>query len=85
MLRRESLYSNQLQRWRREFAARGVEGLGKSAPGPKPKFTPEQKEIERLKLQNRRLQKKLDVAEGCVELPKKALWMLEHLDNEKDS
>jgi len=82
LLRRESLYSNQLQQWRREFAEGGLAGLDKSAPGPKARLTAEQKEIERLKLQNQRLQKKLAVAEGCLELQKKALWMLDHLNNE---
>jgi transposase len=43
LLRRESLYSNQLQQWRREFAADGVAGLSKSAPGPKARLTAEQK------------------------------------------
>jgi transposase-like protein len=71
LLRRESLYSNQLQQWRREFAADGVAGLSKSAPGPKARLTAEHKDIERLKLQNQRLQKKLAVAEGCLELQKK--------------
>lgn len=85
LLRRESLYSNQLQQWRREFAADGVAGLSKSAPGPKARLTAEQKEIERLKLQNQRLQKKLAVAEGCLELQKKALSMLEHMSNENGS
>lgn len=33
LLRREKLYSNQLQQWRREFAENGVAGLSKSAPG----------------------------------------------------
>jgi transposase len=36
MLRREHLYSNQLQQWRREFAAEGVAGLSKTVPGPSP-------------------------------------------------
>lgn len=36
LLRREHLYSNQLQQWRREFAEKGVRGLSKSSPGPPP-------------------------------------------------
>jgi hypothetical protein len=64
------------------IAEGGLAGLDKSAPGPKARLTAEQKEIERLKLQNQRLQKKLAVAEGCLELQKKALWMLDHLNNE---
>lgn len=79
---RESLYSNELQRLRREFGAGGLAGLDKSASGPKARLTAEQKEIECLKLQDQRLQKKLAVAEGWLELQKKALRMLDHLNNE---
>ena len=45
VLRREKLYSNQLQQWRKEFAENGVAGLSKSAPGPASKLSAEQKEI----------------------------------------
>ena len=41
LLRREKLYSNQLQQWRKEFAENGVAGLSKSAPGPAPKLSAE--------------------------------------------
>ena len=34
LLRREKLYSSQLQQWRRELLEGGIEGLGKSKPGP---------------------------------------------------
>jgi Fic family protein len=34
ILRREKLYSNQLQQWRREFAEQGAEGFGRSKPSP---------------------------------------------------
>lgn len=36
------LYSSQLNEWRRELAADGVERLAKSAPGSAPKTIPEQ-------------------------------------------
>ncbi len=42
LLRREKLYSNQLQQWRRELAEQGLDGLNKSAPGPASKKTAEQ-------------------------------------------
>lgn len=48
LLRREKLYSNQLAQWRRELAEDGLAGLSKSAPGPVPKKTAEQKRIEQL-------------------------------------
>jgi len=47
LLRKEKLYSNQLQQWRREFAERGIAGLAKTAPGPQARLTPEQREVER--------------------------------------
>ena len=43
LLRREKLYSSQLSGWRREFAENGVTGLSKSAPGPAPSKTPDQR------------------------------------------
>ena len=33
LLRRENLYSNQLQQWRKELSQRGPEGLAKTSPG----------------------------------------------------
>ena len=45
LLRREKLCSNQLSAWRREYAQHGVAGLSKSAPGPAPSKTPEQRRI----------------------------------------
>ena len=42
LLRREHLYSSQLQQWRRELAENGTAGLNKSFPGPAPSMTPEQ-------------------------------------------
>jgi len=78
LLRREKLYSAQLQQWRREFAEQGVEGLSKSTPGPKPAKTPEQRRIEQLEKENVRLTRELELATDCLVLQKKALSMLEH-------
>ncbi|MEX2326761.1 MAG: hypothetical protein WD558_03440 [Pseudomonadales bacterium] len=83
-LRREKLYSNQLSQWRREYAANGVAGLSKSVPGPAPSKTPDQRRIEQLEKDNSRLQRKLDVANDCLELQKKALAMLDRLRNGSD-
>ena len=41
----DRLYHNQLNEWRKDFEANGIEGLNKSAPGPKSKTTPDQKRI----------------------------------------
>ena len=85
MLRREQLYSNQLQQWRREFAADGVRGLGKTAPGPAPSRTPEQRRIAELEKANARLTRKLQVAEDCLGLQKELLSMLELANTGNDA
>jgi len=84
LLRREKLYSNQLSAWRRELAAGGIAGLQKTAPGPKPSKTPEQRQIEQLEKANARLSRELEIANGCLDLQKKALSMLDHLNNGND-
>lgn len=84
LLRREKLYSNQLQQWRRDFAQGGVAGLSKTAPGPKAKLTAEQKELEKLRKENQRLTRKLEIANGCLDLQKKALAMIDHATTGSD-
>lgn len=84
LLRREKLYSNQLSDWRRQFAEEGVAGVSKSAPGPVSAKSPEQRRIEQLEKENGRLQGKLDVANDCLELQKKALAILDHWRNGND-
>ena len=85
LLRRESLYSSQIRRWRKDLAQGGIEAMGKSKPGPTSKKTDEHKLIERQEREILRLQKKLDVAEGCIELQKKALLMIEQLNSGSDA
>ncbi len=84
LLRREKLYSSQLSEWRREFAEHGVAGLSKSAPGPAPSKTPDQRRIEQLEKENSRLNHKLEIANDCLDLQKKALSMLDRLRSGKD-
>lgn len=74
LLRREKLYSNQLQQWRREMAEQGVDGLKKSSPGPAPRKTAEQKRIEQQEKEIERLRKQLNVKNYCLMLPKKKHW-----------
>ena len=62
MPRREGLYSNQLHQWRRELADGGVAKLAKSTPGPAPKLTPEQREIEQLRRDKAKLERELEIA-----------------------
>lgn len=85
LLRREKLYSAQLQQWRRELQDGGIDKLAKTAPGPKAAKTSEQRRIEQLEKENARLMRKLQVTEDCVELQKKALSMLDHTNNGSDS
>lgn len=85
LLRREKLYSNQLADWRREYARHGIQGLSKSVPGPVPSKTPDQRRIEQLEKENQRLLHKLDVANDCLDLQKKALSMLDRLRNGSDA
>lgn len=85
LLRREKLYSNQLAQWRREFATDGVKGLQKSLPGPVPTKTPEQKRIEQLEKENARLRHQLDVKNSCIMLQKKAIALVEAMEQESDS
>ena len=84
LLRREKLYSNQLSGWRREYAEHGIEGLSKSSPGPLPTRTPEQRQNEQLRKENERLTRKLEIANDCLDLQKKALSMLDRLRNGND-
>lgn len=84
LLRQEKLYSNQLSEWRREFAQHGVKGLSKSTPGPAPTKTAEQRRIEQLEKENSKLTRKLDIANDCLDLQKKALTMLDRLRSGND-
>lgn len=81
LLRREKLYSNQLSAWRRELKNGGIAGLKKTAPGPKPSKTPDQRHLEQLEKANARLARELEIANGCLDLQKKALSMLDHLSS----
>jgi len=85
LLRREKLYSNQLSDWRRESAENGVAGLSKSAPGPAASRTPDQRRIDQLEKENSRLTRKLEIANDCLDLQKKALSMRDRLSNGSDA
>ncbi|EQD76558.1 hypothetical protein B1B_01607 [mine drainage metagenome] len=84
LLRREKLYSSQLAQWRRELAEGGAAGLAKSAPGPASTRTPAQRENARLVRENARLTRKLEIADDCLALQKKALSMLDRASSGND-
>ena len=85
LLRREKLYSTQLSTWRREFADQGVAGLSKTTPGPVAARTSEQRRIEQLEKEKGRLMRKLEIANDCLDLQKKALSMLDHQQSGDDA
>ena len=84
LLRRENLYSNQLQAWRKQLAQGGEQALSKTAPRPPPKLTGEQRELEKLRRENASLRRRLEIANGCLSLQKKALQMLDQVNNGDD-
>jgi len=85
LLRREKLYSNQLSQWRREYAEQGIDGLNKSIPGPVASKTPEQRQNDQLRKENERLKRKLEIANDCLNLQKKALLMVDRFRNGNDA
>jgi transposase len=76
LLRREKLYSSQLQQWRRERAEQGVPG--KSEPGPAGSQSPHQRRIDQLEQENARLVRQLTITEACIDLQKKTLQLFDH-------
>ena len=84
LLRREHLYSSQIRDWRKQLAQGGEQALSKSAPGPQSKLTGEQRELEKLRRENARLTRKLEIANGCLSLQKKALQMFDQMNSGND-
>ena len=56
LLRRENIYSSQLQSWRRQLAAQGEAGLHNALPGRKPSTDAKDREIEMLRRQKAQLE-----------------------------
>lgn len=79
-LRRNGLFAGQLSNWRKELAEHGEAGLAARQPGRKP-ADPRDKEIERLRKANARLERRAYIAENLVDLQKKVLNLF---DNEKE-
>jgi len=75
LLRREGIYSALLANWRKIRDAEGMDGLRPRKPGRKP--IPEaNREVERLQLENLRLQERLRKAEFIIEVQKKVAELL---------
>lgn len=81
LLRREKIYSTQLQTWRNQLASAGEAGLENSPVGRKPSKDSKDKAIDALQREKSKLEQRLQVAEGLLELQKKAFTLLDHLNN----
>ncbi|SUA50653.1 Uncharacterised protein [Oligella ureolytica] len=58
-------------------------GVIEISPGPVPKKTAEQKRIEQLEKEVERLHHQMKVKDGCLMLQKKALALLDSLEDKK--
>jgi transposase-like protein len=76
LLRREGLYTSHLAEWRRVRDAAAREGL---APKAKPRRSPEQVELEKLRRHNARLEAELERTRTALEITGKVHALLEQL------
>jgi transposase len=76
LLRREGLYSSHLTTWRRQRDAGMLSALRPKQRGRKASGHPLQPEMDRLRKENRRLQKRLQRAELIIDIQKKISQML---------
>ena len=77
LLRREGLYSSQLAAWRAARRRGELAGLTPRARGPKAKpVDPRDRKIAELERETRRLQARLERAEGLIEVQKKVSQLL---------
>jgi hypothetical protein len=83
LLRREGLYSSPLTEWRRARHAGALAGL---TPAPRTvKRSPEQAEIERLRVRAERAEAELAKTEAALEVVGKARALLELLSESADT
>lgn len=83
ILRRESLYSSTVSRWRQQRDAGALDGLTEGKRGPKGK-NPAVREAEKLRLENARLEERLSTLEDLVEAQGKVSALLQELSRESD-
>lgn len=77
LLRREGLYSSHLRTWRQQRDEGALSGLQPKKRGRKRKArNPLTEEVERLRRENERLQKRLSQAETIIDVQKKVAGML---------
>lgn len=75
-LRRNGLYATQLSTWRKQLNASGSTGLEPQSPGRKPKAA-SVRELEQLRRENAKLQRRAEIAEQLVEIQKKFCLLVE--------
>ena len=83
LLRREGLYSSHIVEWRRARDAGALSGL--AAQAGRPRRTPEQVELERVRRRNQRLEAELARTKAALEIVGKAHALLEQLSESADS
>ncbi|PZM89001.1 MAG: transposase [Actinobacteria bacterium] len=82
LLRREGLYTSHIAEWRKARDAGAREGL---APKAKPRRSPEQVELEKLRRKNERLAAELERTKTALEITGKVHALLEQLSESADS
>jgi transposase-like protein len=82
LLRREGLYTSHIAEWRKARDAGAREGLSSKA---KPRRSPEQVELERLRRKNERLEAELERTKTALEITGKVHALLEQLSESADS
>jgi transposase-like protein len=82
LLRREGLYTSHIAEWRKARDAGVRDGL---APKPKPRRSPEQVELERLRRRTERLEAELERTKTALEITGKVHALLEQLSGSADS
>ena len=82
LLRREGLYTSHIAEWHKARLAGAWQGL---SPKPKPRRSPEQVEVERLRRRNERLESELARTKTALDIVGKAHALLEMLSESADS
>jgi transposase len=72
LLRKENIYSSHLTSWRQQLGAHGSSGLTAQKPGRKPKLDEKDRQLLAVTKENAVLKRKLQIANGLLELQKKA-------------
>jgi transposase len=83
LLRREGLYTSHIVEWRRAREAGALAGL--AAQARRPRRTPAQVELERVRRRNQRLEAELARTKAALEIVGKAHALLEQLSESADS